>query len=257
MLNSLSKQRTRFSRQKTAAFSLVELLTVIAVIAILAALLVPALSAAKVAAQSGACKNLLRQVGVGLKMYASDYGWYPPLAERGNDAVCFDRLCPYYPISWTNAAWNCPVYVSHNGIISRQLVENESMGVSYSYNWLGIDSGGRGTPPLGLGHLPKNCAKELAVAAPSQMYAVADARCIWVQSLQGMAGCIKMTPYKLQGETAAPHKNGLNMLFVDSHVAWIKRNDFLYPPRTASEWNIDNQPHQELWAPVSQWAVKE
>ncbi|MGO8698442.1 MAG: prepilin-type N-terminal cleavage/methylation domain-containing protein [Limisphaerales bacterium] len=257
MRTSLSKQGNRWFRQEAPAFTLAELLTVIAVIAVLAALLVPALAAAKVTAQSGACKNLLRQVGLGLKMYASDYGWYPPLAERGNDALCFDRLYPYYPVAWTNVSWNCPVYIAHNGILSRQLVENESMGVSYSYNWLGIGSGGRNTPPLGLGHLPKNSAKELAVAAPSQMYAVPDARCILMQSSLGMAGCIKMTPYKLEGETAAPHRDGLNMLFVDGHVAWIKRNDFLYPPRTASEWNIDNQPHQELWAPISQWAVTE
>src|SRR5208282_5854830 len=48
-----------------------------------------------------------------------------------------------------------------------------------------------------LGHLPKNCAKELAVVAPSQMYAVADARCFLGPSFPGMAGEIKMTAYTM------------------------------------------------------------
>jgi prepilin-type N-terminal cleavage/methylation domain-containing protein/prepilin-type processing-associated H-X9-DG protein len=241
--------------ERADGFTLVELLTVIAVIAVLAALLLPALSKAREDAQSASCKNLLKQIGLGLKMYASDYGWYPPLAERGDPSVCFDRLFPYYPVHWTNASWNCPVYIAHNGILSREMVATNSIGISYSYNWLGIGAGGRGTTPLGLGHLPKNSAKELAIAAPSEMYAVADARCEVGQGFAGMAGCIKMSPYQLDNETPPPHGNGLNTLFVDGHVAWVKRNDFLYPPRTACHWNRDNQPHPEQWASMSQWVI--
>jgi prepilin-type N-terminal cleavage/methylation domain-containing protein/prepilin-type processing-associated H-X9-DG protein len=238
-------------------FTLTELLIVIAIIAILAALLLPALSKGKDQAQSAACKNLLRQIGLGLKMYASDYGWYPPLAQRGDPSVCFDRLYQYFPVYWTNASWNCPVYIAHNGILSREMVATNSTGISYSYNWLGIGAGGRGTVPLGLGHLPKNSAKELAIVASSEMYAVADARCIVGQSFAGVAGYIKMLPYRLDNETAAPHGSGYNMLFVDGHVALVKRSDYLYPPRTADNWNRDNQPHPEAWAPTSDWVVQQ
>jgi prepilin-type N-terminal cleavage/methylation domain-containing protein len=54
----------------TDGFTLIELLAVIAVIAILAAILLPVLSKGKGQAQSAACKNLLRQIGLGLQMYA-------------------------------------------------------------------------------------------------------------------------------------------------------------------------------------------
>ncbi len=55
-----------------AAFTLVELLVVIAIIAILASLLLPALSAAKQTAQSISCVNNLKQMGVAMVMYSDD-----------------------------------------------------------------------------------------------------------------------------------------------------------------------------------------
>jgi prepilin-type N-terminal cleavage/methylation domain-containing protein/prepilin-type processing-associated H-X9-DG protein len=68
----------KWVRKCLGAFTLIELLVVIAIIAILAALLLPALAAAREKARRSSCLNNLKQIGIALQSYSSDYGEYLP-----------------------------------------------------------------------------------------------------------------------------------------------------------------------------------
>jgi prepilin-type N-terminal cleavage/methylation domain-containing protein len=64
--------------KRPAAFTLIEMLVVIAIIGILAALLLPALSSAREKARRTSCLNNLNQFSKGLEQYCSDFGGYFP-----------------------------------------------------------------------------------------------------------------------------------------------------------------------------------
>lgn len=121
--------RNRHPFQTAAAFTLIELLTVIAIIGILAAILIPVVGAVRDRAKMAACQSNLRQVGLAVHMYAADNAEYAPGVARdpltgtlGNNVGpnrLAGRLVPR-PYGWAEEAYLdtadvlfCPALANH------------------------------------------------------------------------------------------------------------------------------------------------
>ena len=70
--------------ERRGGFTLIELLVVIAIIAILAAVLFPVFAQAREKARQAACLSNLKQIGMGLQMYAQDHDETLPRPMIGN-----------------------------------------------------------------------------------------------------------------------------------------------------------------------------
>src|SRR5438046_4143943 len=81
------------------AFTLIELLVVIAIIAILAAILFPVFAMAREKARETACLSNVKQLGLGLQMYAQDYDEVLPNHAADTDNFLADKA----PANWAKA----------------------------------------------------------------------------------------------------------------------------------------------------------
>lgn len=244
----LSKIRKRYGLR--GGFTLIELLVVISIIAILAAMLLPALSRAREKARQIVDINNLKQIGLALEMYTSDDAGYLLPAWGGNGGLnpgeWYDVLLSeaYLPLPSENSNVNpAPPSVLHDPSSVRYYVPADRInGIYYAIRdnyamnaratgWA-YGGGSFYEYPSPISPKHSNMLKEGEIRMPSQTIWVADGG-----PQDGWLPVGKRAAYASTTRTvsdddhgiaayAARHSGGIDVLFMDAHVAWISKEAF-------------------------------
>ena len=260
---------TQVATKRTTAFTLIELLIVVAIIGILASILFPVFARARENARRSSCLNNLKQIGLGMMQYSQDYDEMMPIqkysltfnfmdsgagfassaAASGATTNLFAELQPYIKSS---QVFSCPSAVPF--INTPCTVDCQAPTATSRTNYLGnaviISNEWLGTSLMAT-FKPRSLA---SIPAVSQTIVVHErnyaANGIFLYPRREEAGSPATASYPFFHHYSAGveyfdnnHFDGGNLLFCDGHVKWRKytelwSGDFGLTPN--EKWSTTN-----------------
>ncbi len=221
--------------RRTRAFTLIELLLVVAIIAILAAMLMPALSSAAAKSRKAGCLNNLKQLELGCHLYAGDNDGRLPenlptisgglqntnVWVLGNMAFRQDstnttllRRSKLFPYASQTILYRCPADSSNVFGVPR--VRSYSMNGWMGSRYMELYSGTSGFRTF----LREN---ELAASGPANLWTIADEH---EGSIDDAFFLVTMDDsHPFASFPATRHQNGYALSFADGHAETYRLRD--------------------------------
>jgi prepilin-type N-terminal cleavage/methylation domain-containing protein len=218
---SLSKVRVR-----SGAFTLIELLTVIAIIGILAAIIIPTVGRVRDTAQAAKTVSNLRQLQLANRMHAADYKglFVPPVARAlaGNGAT---------PAQW----YNNPIFGAYNGAPLINAGDALQRNNVYHSGKPTANGGGGVTLGIGAGFSswisgPWSFHESEVDSKFPQMVMFADS-CNWMVSGEGTQGAPESWPDEVAwagwGQVAFRHGSKANVVLANGSVQKMSKAELV------------------------------
>lgn len=203
------KLPVRETSRRPAAFTLVELIVVIAIVTLLIAILLPALKNARETAESGRCLTGARQNAIAMMTYAADYNdLLPEYKQLYNDnPFDYDVSIVGYEITrrqTLGAYLNIAEYVSGIGFAPGRTVCPKT-NIIYYYNEHLLGSDGHGSPNRWGPGAPGGTIRTADILKPSGVFWAGD--------------------YQLNQNEFYGHLGRRNLSFADGHAEAIAETE--------------------------------
>jgi prepilin-type N-terminal cleavage/methylation domain-containing protein/prepilin-type processing-associated H-X9-DG protein len=256
----MTRIRPRSLGTRAHGFTLIELLVVIAIIAILAAILFPVFAQAREKARAATCLSNLKQLGLGMMMYAQDYDEnYPlnnrayPLAYNDSGGVTGDYHGVWakhiHPYTKNVQVIDCP---SRKFSQYRTIRDTPTATTGLRILWIGglganeyvVKAGGTDTNQL-------TPVSQAAVGKPADLAVIADCTYIIFPEVWRImnAGKPTLQPWAdgTNNDSTKPypeyarHTGGTNVAYGDGHAKFVNQGNMALDPARLTKPDVQHR----------------